>query len=379
MRSATHRAHLTRGAAVLLATLVGALGAGCPTTEADDVPDPLTWAVDEAGPYTVGYRTWETSYVPPGSVEERSIVVHLWYPSLAEAGITATYEFMFPDEGSLVDATPEPAAHPAGYPVLAYSHGNQGFGGSSAFLMRHFASHGWVAVAPDHTGNTLSTHQDPRPLSLWLDRASDVSFALDELAAGNEDDAHQASLPGSVDTSRVAMTGHSFGGYTVWSAVGAAFDRARIEGRCNEGDYPEEQCTDTLLDAFEARTADPRLVGGIPMAGSGREEWFGEDGMNAVSLPMLQMSGSLDAGAVDGTWELADQVQMTWVDIEGGCHQLFGLGACSEGPSDEGFAIVNAYALAFARSLVLDDSSETTTGILDGSVGISDRVTLQRR
>ncbi|MBN95009.1 MAG: hypothetical protein CL928_13230 [Deltaproteobacteria bacterium] len=357
------------------------LGLGCPAPQdaADPPPDPISWAVSEPGPYSVGYRTWESTYIPPGSTEQRSIVIHLWYPTLDESGETATYEFMFPDEQSLVGATPEAPVHAEGYPVLAYSHGNQGFAGASAYLMRHFASHGWLAVAPDHTGNTLSTHQSPRPLSLWLDRPSDIAHALDQLEAGNSDDGHPAALPGLAHTSQVTVAGHSFGAYTVWAAVGARFDRTQIQAQCDAGSYTQEQCSDDLLDAFEVSAGDPRLVGGLPMAGSGREEWFGATGLNAVSLPMLQMSGSLDAGAVDGTWERADQVDMTWIDIEGGCHQLFGLGTCPEVPSDEGFSIVNTYALAFARNLVLQDSTETTLAILDGSELVSERVTFQRR
>jgi len=379
MSPATHSIPTTHGPFVVLIALLFALGCAEPDTESEEGPEPNSWAVDEPGPYSVGYRSWETSYVPAGSIEERSLVVHLWYPTLDEDGVTATYEFMFPDENTLVDASPEAPVHEEGYPVLAYSHGNQGFAGSSSFLMRHFASHGWLAVAPDHSGNTLSTHQSPRPLSLWLNRSSDVSHALDEVETGNEDSTHPSSLPGLANTSQVPMAGHSFGAYTVWASMGASFDRGQIESRCDAGDYPADQCTDSLLDAFEAGAGDARLVGGIPMAGSGREEWFGPDGLNDVNLPMLQMSGSLDAGAVEGTWELADQVAMTWIDIEGGCHQLFGLGTCPEVPSEEGFSIVNTYALAFARNRVLADISETTMGILNGSDVVSERVTLQRR
>ena len=43
-------------------------------------------------------------------------------------------------------------------------------------------------------------------------------------------------------------------------------------------------------------------------------------------------------------------------------------------PEDEGFRIVNAYALAFGRSVLLGDAS--VAGVLDGSEAVSEAVTL---
>ena len=57
------------------------------------------------------------------------------------------------DEGLLLIFWSLPVAE-HGYPVLVFSHGSL-YGGSSAFLARHFASHGWVVAAPDHTGHLL--------------------------------------------------------------------------------------------------------------------------------------------------------------------------------------------------------------------------------
>lgn len=355
--------------------LLGTLG--CSSTDGSETGpppvDPLSWSIEEPGPYQVGFTTWEVSYTPRGSNSERTVPISIWYPTNDTAGEGATYEFIFPDQDSWVGASPAPAAHEHGYPVLAYSHGNQGFAGSSAFLMRAFASHGWVAVAPDHLGNTLSTHSSPRPLSLWLNRGQDISVAFDSL----EERAPQL-LGEAVDPTRSIMSGHSFGGYTTWSSMGAAYDRSQIEQRCEAGDYPPEQCTLELLDGFEDGVGDDRFTAGLPLAGKGSEEWFGLNGLNVVDSPILQMSGSLDAGAVAGVWERTEEVEFTWVDVEGGCHQMFALGACEEIPTDDGFFIVSTYALAFARHHALGDVSEDTLALLDGSRLLSERVTLQR-
>jgi predicted dienelactone hydrolase len=358
----------------LFAMTALALLLGCDAGGDEPPVDPLAWSVEESGPYAVGYTTWELTYTPAGSSAERTLLVHLWYPTDDTSGEGVTYEFMFGDDDSWLDAAPAQAVHPGGYPVHAYSHGYLGFAGSSSFLMRTFASHGWVGVAPDHLGNTLSTNIDPLPLSMRLDRSQDISAALDSLV-------QQAAqlLGGPVDEASSVLSGHSFGGYTTWPSMGAAFDRARIEDRCEDGAYPAEQCTDELLDAFEAGASDPRFAAGIPMAGGGGEDWFGEDGLRAVQRPMLQLSGSLDASAVDGIWERTEGVDLTWVDVEGGCHQLFALGSCDEVPTDEGYWLVSSYALAFARHHALGDDSDDTLSLLDGSRLLSDRITLQRR
>ena len=357
-----------------LVLLVAGCGPGNePPPDESPLPQPLSWSFEKPGPYNVGFMSWQISYTPRGSSVERIVPISLWYPTQDESGEGITYEFIFADEHSWADATPAPSPYPGGYPVHAYSHGHMGFAGSSAFLMRAFASHGWVAVAPDHLGNTFSTNSNPRPLSLWLNRSLDVSVAFDELVARAPD-----LLGGPVDESSALISGHSFGGYTSWASMGARFERSRIEQRCSDGAYPAEQCTDDLLDAFERGTGDDRFVAGIPLAGKGSVDWFGEDGLNEVQRPMMQMSGSADADAVSGVWERTAEVDLTWVDVAGGCHQLFALGACDEVPTEEGYAIGSSYALAFARHHALGDNNVETLSLLDGSLSVSDRVTLQR-
>jgi predicted dienelactone hydrolase len=351
-----------------------ALMLGCnPGEPAPEPVDPLQWAVDEPGPFAVGYRSYEITYPGLGDGDDRTIPLHVWYPTEDSEGSPATYEFIFSDENSWVDAAPAQAVHSAGYPVLVYSHGNQGFGGSSSFLNRNYASHGWVVIAPDHINNTLSTHQDPRPLDLFLDRSGDVSAALDSL----EDDG--AALPSPADTSRVVAAGHSFGCHTLWSSMGALFDVDAIQARCDAGNYSEDECSAAVLAAFATGTRDDRIVATIPMAGGGDVAWFGQDGLLGAQTPILQISGTDDPGAVDGVWDRTEGLDLTWMVVEGGCHQLFGLGGCPEISDEDGFRIVRSYTLAFGRKHVLGDSSEATSGLLDGSIDFDAAVSIEQR
>jgi predicted dienelactone hydrolase len=105
-----------------------------------------------------------------------------------------------------------------------FSHGFAGHRRQSTFFTQHLAGHGWVVAAVDHAGNTfvdLMAQRGRAPGEAWRssmqDRPRDVRFLIDAAAAGR--------LGSPVDTTRVAMTGHSFGG---WTALRVVADEPRI-------------------------------------------------------------------------------------------------------------------------------------------------------
>jgi len=339
-----------------------------------DVPpvgDPLTWDVLRAGPFRVGYRVLSQTYTPRGSTSPRTIPVHVWYPTHATDGPHPRYFRLVMDNASVVEAPLAPSAHAQGYPVHVYSHGDRGFGATSHFLSRHFASHGWVVVAPDHVGNTLSDTPDPRPLPIHHLRSQDVKAALDLMGALPVGD----PLAGRCNTQRVLLSGHSFGTHTVWTSAGATFDIDAIRPRCTA----EVRCTEADLTVFREGLRDGRIVAAIPMAGSIQRTFFGTDGHRAVSIPLLAMSGTDDPVGADAQFMTTEPVPLTWIDVRGGCHQFFALGNCSMIGDDLQVPIVGGWALAFGRRHVLRDEGAAVVGVLDGTMPVSDRVVIHRR
>lgn len=334
-----------------------------------DALDPLALPVDQPGPFHAGYREVEVTYQPDGVAGPRTIVVSVWYPTEDTDGYAPAYHDLFRDDAAFEDATPAPPIHRGGYPVHVYSHGWQGFGGTSYHLMDYFASHGWVAVAPNHAGNLLF-EPDEIPTSHYFERPMDVAVALD--AAGALD------LPGEVNTEAVVMSGHSFGTYTAWSVAGAAYDEDVARARCAAGDVPSGACTEDEIEVLVRGHRDPRVVAAIPMAG-GDSGWFGGDGYDAVAIPMLLMTGTDDDVGAQALFDKAARTDLTWIDVTGGCHQLFGLGGCHDIDGELGFAIVNTYALAFARHHVLGDDGDDVVGIVTGRTEVSDLVAYRRR
>jgi predicted dienelactone hydrolase len=315
------------------------------------------------GPFNVGHRLVEARYLPPGATADRTIAVDVWYPTQDKSGASSTYFGLLSDDRAFADAS---AAKPqeSTYPVIVYSHGSQAFAATSASLMRHFASHGFVALAPTHTGGTLSDSV-PTPPALFALRALDLSAALDlELPF----------LPAKKNTNKVLAIGHSFGGRTVWSAAGGSLNTDTVSTECANGQPP---CNAAERDAFFA-LKDERVAAAIAMA-SARTDWFTPASLDAISVPLFFMSGGADQIGQAELWASTAASARTWIDIAGGCHQLFALGGCEEVPDTEGFAIVNTYAMAFARRVILQDQSDRVVGILSGETSVSPRVQMQRR
>ncbi|WP_050371113.1 alpha/beta hydrolase family protein [Streptomyces acidiscabies] len=107
-----------------------------------------------------------------------------------------------------------------GLPVLVLSHGYGWSLDGYAPLADHWAAHGFVVLQPTHLDSrTLGIPaDDPRTPRIWRFRIEDVARVLDSLDALV---AAVPGLPGRVDPSRIAVAGHSWGGQTVGTLLGA--------------------------------------------------------------------------------------------------------------------------------------------------------------
>ncbi|MFO0756895.1 MAG: hypothetical protein U0359_10405 [Byssovorax sp.] len=360
------------------ATGSGGTGGGGGSGGSGPSIDPLTLDPTQPGPYTCGHRELSTTYTPPGGIPARTIPVHVWYPSNATEGDHPVYHGIFPDDHSLEGV---PLAKPlwkSGLPVLVHSHGHKGFAGNSARLMCHFASHGWLAVAPEHVGNTIGDTPDQRPLAIYIERPADIRAALDLVAALPGDD----PLSGKADLGHVAMSGHSFGTFTTWAIGGAKLDAQQFVDRCTSGDLGP--CSDAEHAALAGDLSDARPKIIIPLAGAPNQEVG--SGYDAVKVPVLMMDGSLNPVGNDQIWASSTKLDLTWVDVEGGCHQLFGLGnsvlgdpACKALSDEEGFSLVNPWVLAYARYHVMGDRTEPVKGLVEGTTSLSPKVKVQHK
>lgn len=316
---------------------------------------------------TAGIRQFSAGYDLPWDGTRRDLDMHLWYPSADTDGDEAQYIGFLDDAFSFVDASYAEVASDCTHPVVVYSHGSQAWAGSGSTLMRQFARAGWVAIAPDHLGNTLNDNWDPRPKTFNLTRVLDVRFALDYLEGLPQDD----PLAGRVDTSRVLVIGHSFGGQTAWLAGGPSFDADAVASHCGG------ECTEAELAAYAESPGDPRVAAVVPMAGNVPESLVADAGFADLEVPVLYMTGSEDFDGQPHYERAAAAADLTWVAIEGGCHETFTDTTLACGVDKaEGLEIVSTYATAQGWRSVLD--SEAGAGILEGTEQVSPLVTLTR-
>lgn len=347
---------------------------GAADTPDDFVPSdqPMDWDVAQPGPFHTGYLETATSYEPIAGTS-RTITVNIWYPTTEVDGPHPRYLGLVNDQGSITGASVAPSAYETGYPVMVYSHGDQGFGSTSVRVVQYFVSHGWVVVAPDHTMNTLADNVQPRPVALYHWRTQDITQSLNLLDGIGEPEALA-----DANLARVLLMGHSYGGLTCWPLAGATWDLEFIDEQCATT-AASPPCTEADKAVFAAGSRDDRIVAAIPMAGNLSTDWFTERAYEGVTIPMFTMSGTEDQIGQQDLWDRVQGIDYTWIDVEGACHQAFALGGCPMLPTAEADAIVNTYALAFGRAHVLADSSPKVAGILSGDVEVSPKVHFQHK
>ncbi len=150
--------------------------------------------------------------VDPDRDDGRPLPTEVWYPAAAAATELPLERFVGTSTPAHRDA---PAAADRGpFPLLVFSHGNQGIRVQSTFFTVRLASRGYVVAAMDHTGNTL-VGDDERDVAA-ANRPADVAFVTREVVRRSLDGGGR--LAGLVDPERVGVTGHSFGAWTALAA-----------------------------------------------------------------------------------------------------------------------------------------------------------------
>ncbi|MCI4247853.1 carboxylic ester hydrolase [Bacillus sp. CCB-MMP212] len=112
------------------------------------------------------------------------------------------------------------------YPILLFSHGFSGFRNQNTFQVEELASQGYIVLSIDHTFDAAATvfpggrtayvqpinltDEGDSHIKLWEE---DVSFVLNQIEKLNEND-ETGFFTGRLDTSRIGMFGHSYGGAT---------------------------------------------------------------------------------------------------------------------------------------------------------------------
>ncbi|MDH4168529.1 MAG: alpha/beta fold hydrolase [Acidimicrobiia bacterium] len=253
---------------------------------------------DGIGPWDVGFSTVEMVDSERG---DRTLPVDVWYPVDAVDAVGPPAELdlfvtSHPLEHALAD--PEPSSAGA-FPLVVFSHGSGGFRAQSWTLLESLASQGFVVVAPDHVGNTALDvffgTTDPFAV-IAANRPRDISFVIDEVTSWTDDPTDR--FAGVIDSERIGVAGHSFGGFTAL-AVASGF-----------GDYAADERVDAILPIAAAAGA------------------LSDEELASIDVPTFLLSGTLDETvALDPntteTWRLISSKEAYRADVIGGGHNSF--------------------------------------------------------
>lgn len=345
------------------------LAAGLPGCGSDGDPGvPVTMGVPDvpAGeePPPAGFQFHSTTYTVPGTGDERTLRLHLWYATTDETGTSTRFNAISVDANSFLDASVRVPRGQA--PVMIYSHGDRSWGGSNYHLARQFVRNGWIVISMDHTGNTALDNIVPRPFEYDVVRAYDVQATLDFIA----DLPAEHPLAGHVDTSRVLVAGHSYGGQTAWLVGGTELDLDAIEARC------APTCVQAELDAYAMYEPDPRVVGVVPLDGGIGDQLVADSGFAAMIAPVMFLTVDDDAGDMD-LFTRSTGADVTWVTLAGACHESFtGTFPCPGLPLETSLPVTATYAIAFGTRHVLQSDDPALLDLLDGTTEVDPVATL---
>jgi predicted dienelactone hydrolase len=178
-------------------------------------------------------------------------------------------------------------------PVVLFSHGLGGNRNGSAYLGKHWAARGFVAVFLQHPGSDsevlreapllrkASALREAASAKNFLARVRDVPVVLDQLqrwTEGQEASPSEAGkqVVGRLDLKRVGMSGHSFGAVTTQAVSGQRFP-------------------------LGVTYTEPRIRAAILFSPSEPARGSADHAFGNVAIPWLLMTGTRDVARLGGS------------------------------------------------------------------------------
>ncbi len=298
--------------------------------------------------FNVGYQVFDLKYRE--DEQEQTLTVAVWYPTAAQP---KSHNYGGPTGGNVaVNATPRAEGGP--YPLLVFSHGYGGGGLGAVFFTEALAARGWIVACPDHhdkhSAVRIRTGQEkdfdrlgflqyakeiaasgPGDRVKYLYRLDEMRLVLDRLLTSD-------LFRKLIDRDRVAVGGHSFGGFTALGLSGTIEERH-----------------------------DPRIKAVLLFSTGAGGYLFGKDELAAVRIPSMLFMGEREEDQMRGS-ETMSQLSVKiyrnvsspkyFLEVKGANHFSFNnrfadnrwTGLLSG--TEEQFEVIRRYSIAFLEKHV---------------------------
>ena len=248
------------------------------------------------GPYSAGHMTGQ---VFDAARDNRSLPYDVWYPAEeapAEGTPRTFYSLLGPIGIDSELASDDLAVATGPLPMLMFSHGSGGLNIQSLRMMEALASHGFIVVSAQHTGNTFDDFSDSLEQA-GARRVPDVSFLIDTFIGRN--DTVGDPFYERIDTAAIGVLGHSFGGGT---ALG-------------------------MVAGFYGAPVDPRVKAVMPISATVLDR-FSDEALAEITEPVLFLGGTEDTSVPIenhdyGFDQITNASAIYQVDIVGAGHNAF--------------------------------------------------------
>ncbi|MBI5602257.1 MAG: hypothetical protein HY879_02795 [Deltaproteobacteria bacterium] len=298
--------------------------------------------------FNVGYQAIDFKYRKDG--QEQRLTVAVWYPTVAQP---KPHTYGGPTSGNVaVDAAPRAEGSP--YPLLVFSHGYGGGGIGSVFFTEALAARGWIVACPDHHDKhsvvRIRTGQEKHFDRLgFLQQAREITasgpgdrdrylYRLDEMSLVLDSMMTSGLFGRLIDQDRIAVGGHSLGGFTALGLCGTLKERH-----------------------------DPRIKALLLFSTGAGGYLFREDELAGVRIPSMLFMGEREENQQRGFQKMSDLSAKIYrnvsspkyfLEVKGAGHFSFN-NRFSDNPgsrllsgTEEQYEVIRRYSIAFLEQYV---------------------------
>jgi predicted dienelactone hydrolase len=174
--------------------------------------------------FHVGVRQFSV-YFQPTKSEIKSII---WYPTPVKSKVTkfGPYELEVAKNAEIENGK---------HNLVVISHGSRGSHMGHRDTAIYLAERGYIVISVLHPKNNYLDDSAGRTNENWVNRPQHISSVLDSILAVND-------YKDYINKNRIAVIGHSAGGYTALALVGGVPDTATIDIHCRDHSDDTEFC-----------------------------------------------------------------------------------------------------------------------------------------